>query len=84
MTVVVVVSRFVELKKSRNIYQIYYLLLAYHSRLKTMSSYSLPGLMPIGGYDEIVGGRGGMVMTLSSYYEKERGDASDPGDTDAI
>ena len=46
-----------------------------------MSSYSLPGLMPIGGYDEIVGGR---VMTLSSYYEKERGDASYPGDTDAI
>ena len=26
--------------------------------LKTMSSYSLPGLMPIGGYDEIVGGDG--------------------------
>ena len=49
-----------------------------------MYSYSIPGLMPIGGYDEIVGGRGGRVMTLSSYYEKERGDASYPGDTDAI
>ena len=47
-----------------------------------MYSYSIPGLMPIGGYDEIVGDGG--VMTLSSYYEKERGDASDPGDTDAI
>ena len=24
-----------------------------------MYSYSIPGLMPIGGYDEIVGGEGG-------------------------